>query len=674
VQDDVSGVKAQLTLDEFKSGRLADGVATDINVVARAQLSQPRQAKVALSGKLTLTPELAQKRFSATQVDLTVQAQALGQGGQVGSQADIKAALKAAKAAWDGANQSATADDLAVSISGQVGQGAGALLLDKADLSVAGFAFDPKAQALSVSKLDTKVQAHQGGHARMVEAQWPELTVKGDQLKGSALQGRFNVEGPVAAEGSFKSQAPTGSFQAIKLPGLALDFKVTMAGQGGTREVAGSLQAQVSAQPQTLAGALDGLKLQARITEPSLQPLVLNATGHVSASGTTAADWSLKGDINNNAFTTQGQAKLGQGSPHIDATAKFASLDLNRLLPATKPAAAPAGNTGGLDKTPVDLGGLRSVNGRFDVTVGQLAWQQYRVADAVILAQLNQGQLSLQQLSGAAWGGHFKAQGSAAAGSQKVALQATADGVNILALLKDVAGKDVLEGTGQVKLDVHTAGTTVGALISALDGTASTVLRDGAVRGINLAKSLREAKSRFSSHSDAVEKSKQTEKTDFTEMTASFQIANGVAHNSDLSAKSPFLRVGGAGDIDLVQRRINYTVNATVTGTVKGQDGAEINGLKGLTVPVKLSGPFDALDWKIAWSGVALGSMQNTLKGQLDGKLDKAGGKLEDQLKAKLLGKPAAADASASGASAPALSPEEAAKQKLKSKLKGLFR
>jgi AsmA protein len=303
-----------------------------------------------------------------------------------------------------------------------------------------------------------------------------------------------------------------------------------------------------------------------------------------------------------------------------------------------------------------------------------LAWQQYRVTDAHVVAQIQQGQLNLQNLSGAAWGGRFKAQGSASGqGGQAMALQAQADGVNVLALLKDVMGKEVLEGTGQIKLDVRTAGATVGQLTAALNGSAGVVLRDGAVRGINLARTLREAKAKLKGQQDAVQQAKQTEKTDFTEMLASFAITDGVAVNQDLSAKSPFLRVTGAGEIDLKQRRLDYTIKTTVTGTQKGQDGDELEALKGLTVPVKLSGPFNALGWQVAWSSVAVGSVQNTIKGQLDGKLDDAKGKLTDRLKDKLLGKPEAAASGASAASAPALSAEEAAKQKLRNKFKGLF-
>ena len=33
-------------------------------------------------------------------------------------------------------------------------------------------------------------------------------------------------------------------------------------------------------------------------------------------------------------------------------------------------------------------------------------------------------------------------------------------------------------------------------------------------------------------------------------------------------------------------------------------------------MPVHLSGPFEAIDWKIQWSAVAAGAVQNKLEGQ----------------------------------------------------------
>ncbi len=54
-----------------------------------------------------------------------------------------------------------------------------------------------------------------------------------------------------------------------------------------------------------------------------------------------------------------------------------------------------------------------------------------------------------------------------------------------------------------------------------------------------------------------------------------------------------------------------------MTGSGIGQDGAQLATLRGLTIPVHLSGPFDTIDWKIQWSAVAAGAMSNGLLDKL---------------------------------------------------------
>ena len=54
----------------------------------------------------------------------------------------------------------------------------------------------------------------------------------------------------------------------------------------------------------------------------------------------------------------------------------------------------------------------------------------------------------------------------------------------------------------------------------------------------------------------------KTQKTDFSELSASFTIKNGVAHNEDLDAKSPLLRLGGAGDINIAASSLDYLAKA----------------------------------------------------------------------------------------------------------------
>ncbi|EWS57710.1 putative assembly protein [Methylibium sp. T29-B] len=202
--------------------------------------------------------------------------------------------------------------------------------------------------------------------------------------------------------------------------------------------------------------------------------------------------------------------------------------------------------------------------------------------------------LRVSDLSGRAWGGRFAAQASAQAAAdpaaQRIGLKLDATDVDIAALLTDVAQFRKLEGKGRVTADVTTQGASVQRLKQALDGKAAFQLRDGAVRGINLAKTLRQWRSAVTLNKDAVQASSAEEKTDFSEISASFDIADGVARSKDLSGKSPFLRVGGEGLVDIGRGRVDYLAKATVTGTAEGQGGADLALLKGVTVPCSWSG------------------------------------------------------------------------------------
>ena len=444
----------------------------------------------------------------------------------------------------------------------------------------------------------------------------------GDRLQGSAFSGRLARGGPAALEAAFKSGAPTGGFDAIALPGV----EATVSSRSGARRIDATLRADLRlkppAAPSPASLALDALTVQGQIENPGLQPLKVQARGKLQASP-ERADWTLAGDLNGAAFNTDGQANLAGAVPRITAQARFDTLDLNRLLdsgPATAasaPAApAPAGGT------PVDLSGLRSVDGRFSLQAGSLAYQRYRVAAARIDATLDGGVLQVSALQGRIWGGSVDASARAEAANGRVAMKGTASGIDIAAALRDVADKQWMDGTGRVTMDIDATGRTVEELKSKLHGRLALQLRDGAINGINLAKTLRTAKAAITQRTDAVQKANETEKTDFSELSASFQIADGVARSNDLDVKSPFLRLGGEGAVDIGRGRIDYLARATVTGTSKGQDGADLEALKGLQVPVRLSGPFESLDWKVEWSSVLAGALTQTLKNQVQDRLE----------------------------------------------------
>ncbi|HEY8906442.1 MAG TPA: AsmA family protein, partial [Rhodoferax sp.] len=251
------------------------------------------------------------------------------------------------------------------------------------------------------------------------------------------------------------------------------------------------------------------------------------------------------------------------------------------------------------------------------------------------------GKLDIAPLSLNLYQGSANGSVSANANANVIAVKQTLAGVSINPLMKDLLNKDLLEGRGNVALDISIRGTTAGAMRKALGGTASLSLKDGAIKGINLAQTLRDAKAKLG-RADSTQAANTSQKTDFSELTASFRIANGVAHNDDLVMKSPYIRLGGAGDVDVGSGQMNYLAKATVVNSDIGQGGADLSHLKGLTVPVRVSGPFESLSYKIEWGSMLedatkarVEEKKAELKARVDEKVKETQTKATDALKDK---------------------------------------
>lgn len=162
--------------------------------------------------------------------------------------------------------------------------------------------------------------------------------------------------------------------------------------------------------------------------------------------------------------------------------------------------------------------------------------------------------------------------------------------VRIGPLLDDLTGDGKLTGTGDVNLSLSTRGDSVRALVSALDGKGDLRFRDGAVQGINIAQVIRRAEARLRGRDLEEDAPRQT---DFTELTGSFSIDDGLVRNDDLQAASPLLRVRGQGEVDLPPRRLDYRVDTSLVATLEGQGGRPLDSLRNLNLPITVQGTFD---------------------------------------------------------------------------------
>lgn len=599
LRDDMAALAGDVTVQTLSMGRLAAGAGAPVTLRATAQLTQPLAATLQLDGRMTLQPDPARSGVVLSGLQLGVQGEAAG----------VRALALALEGtlAWDGRSWRAGPLQLALKSAAY-----GGWTLAPSTLTVGQALFSAAEQRAELDTLKLALGGRQGAQGFELALDWPRLVVDARHLEGSALTGRFQLSGPNTLGGELRSAVPGGRFDAVRVPGLAL----TLAGQLGPRRVDLRSTADLVLDAGRRSALIEQLDLRATLAEPGAPPLDLRVQGRGQA-GLQAASARLTGSLHTSRFALEAAASFGGPRPRLKADARFDRLDLNTLLAPAAPAPPATAASAAAGDTPVNLDGLKALDGEFSLDAGALAFRHYRATDARLAATLDGGRLRIGRIAGRAWGGSVEGSGSADAHAHRVALRLDARGVDVQALLKDVAGQDLLEGSGRVLADLESGGTTVAALRSQLAGRAELQLRDGAIRGFNLARALRQAKAALSLRQDAIVQSRAVEKTDFSALDASLHIADGVARSDDLELKSPFLRLGGAGSFDIGRGRIDYTARATVTDTAAGQGGAGLEALRGVTVPVQLSGPFDAIDWKVQWSAVATAALRHQLKDKL---------------------------------------------------------
>ena len=140
----------------------------------------------------------------------------------------------------------------------------------------------------------------------------------------------------------------------------------------------------------------------------------------------------------------------------------------------------------------------------------------------------------------------------------------------------------------------------------------------------------------FRSARNEAANSAATEKTAFSELSATFAIANGVATNNDLSVKAPLVRLAGAGSIDIGHDSLDYTVKASVVNTLTGQGGKDLAQTRDVTIPVRVHGPYDKTAYEIQWASVSSALLKGAVSDKVDAKKKEIETKARDKLQDKL--------------------------------------
>ena len=510
------------------------------------------------------------------------------------------------------------------------GEAAGLQELDAA-LGAGRLELKPETSEIELDKVLLAAKGKTETDAVEIKIDAPRLTAKADKASGEAIAIVAKLAGTQrSAEAKLNLTGVEGSAAALRIA----NFKLELDARQGETAVRGGLDASLAANLSTQSFELPKFSGDFNVTHPQMpmKSVKLPVTGSARAD---FAKSSASGDIATRFDESSIRAKWGV--PKFSPLALTFDVDVDRINLDKYFPPQPKASQAAPEK-PFDFSALKGLDASGSVKIGSLQVQNVKASNIKLDIRAAKGRLDVNPMAAHLYQGTLAGSMALNANGNQLALKQNLSGVNINPLMKDAIDKDLVEGRGNVSVDVSTAGNTVSAMKKGLNGSARVALKDGALKGINLAKTFRELKAQVNMKQDALRQASQTDKTDFSELTASFRINKGVAHNTDLAAKSPLLRLAGEGDIDIGEGRMNYLAKASVVATSAGQEGKELAQLKGVTVPVRVAGPFDKLSYQIDVANLVTDLAKAKLEAKVQEQQQVLERKAQDKLQESLKG------------------------------------
>lgn len=450
-------------------------------------------------------------------------------------------------------------------------------------------------------------------------------TLEGPSIPG----GRADLKLHAALEGDLNEQ--TLVLSDLNVQGLGLAMK-------GAGRVEGLLehpnyQGTLKLAPFNLREVLAKLGREAPVTaDPRVLTRIAADMGlSASGSGLTLTPMTLWLD----ETQVKGGLTLDNFSkPAVEFKLALDALDADRYLPPKKPGKGPTAATpaaAGVAAAGLPLDTLRAFNIKGGLNIGKLKIAKLRLDDLSLRIHAKEGDIRLSPIAAQLYSGRYSGDiGLDARGSQpRLTLNESLTAIEIEPLLTDLMDRSRLSGVGDVKAHLGAAGADLDDFKKTLAGTVQFALRDGAFKGVNLGLLIRKAQAGYTGPVEA------QLQTDFSLLEGTLNFASGRVSNNDLKAKSPVLRVAGEGSADLVTEQIDYTLNTTLVATVKGQGGRELEELKGLTIPIRISGTFSDPHYTPDLAAMA----KTRAKHELERRKEEAKAKVEEKIEEKLKGR-----------------------------------
>jgi len=501
--------------------------------------------------------------------------------------------------------------------------------------------------AMDLEAVEPPVSGHVDAEGRVHY----DAASKRARIEGLEIAGAFSGESLPGGEASFALAASVehdGDKQTLHVAGLevevedlALSGDVRVTGLDSAPSANGSLRI-APFNPKELLAALGDTSIETADPE-ALTRASLEATFGGKPNALVVKPLTIQLDES----TLSGELSLPDlASQALRFDLSVDAIDADRYMPPQKDkdggsggssatvATTPGSAAGGASKPPNEALRKLDVIGR--MRIGKLKAAKLNMTGVDVSLKAKDGVIRLDPIGASLYEGTYRGNIVVDARGDVPRTEVDENLIDVLVgpLLADLQGKDHITGRANINLAMRATGASADMAKKTLNGSANFAFTDGAIKGVNVARMIREGYARIKGRKLPPDEAVQ--QTDFSEMRGTMRIENGVASNDDFVVMTPLLRINGKGTVNLPEETVDYRVKATVVQSLEGQGGESIDELVGVPVPIRVTGRFAEPRYALDVQALAEELAKDQVKEKLTETIDKKIG--DDKVKGLLKG------------------------------------
>jgi AsmA protein len=319
-----------------------------------------------------------------------------------------------------------------------------------------------------------------------------------------------------------------------------------------------------------------------------------------------------------------------KGAIRFDLKVDAINLD-GYMAPADTGAASRTQESNDDMEIPVDMIRGLKANGSFKIDRALLSGMEFTNVELGLRSA--NGKLRLNPLAAELHDGTYNGdvRVNASKDVPSISVDEKLSGVNLASLAKSMFDQDNISGTINGSFALRGAGRNLAAIRQDLGGNMSLELVDGAWEGTDVWHQLRAARAMF--RQEPAPEPSLPARTEFTSVSATGTVTDGIFENDDLLIELPFLQLTGKGFVDLPAGQVDYSVEARVFDNpelMAGVTEAELADFTKTVVPVRITGSLT--------SPSVRPDIEAVFRQQVEGALEEQKEELKNRLFDKLLG------------------------------------